>query len=178
MRQLCTHGDLQSHDIFTDSWSKGEIEIENLLVILLHRRRFICTCTYANTWPVYGCDFTYLGYPQKLKCESARSDQSAKIFTLEVSLAIVYSDQANPSTQFSTCLFRNDINTFHAHIWQLQSVKVKLLFKFHTGVAPGSQTSNYQSMCPYPQELSPPVNTPLKQMIYHSSIIEGVWFLE
>ena len=37
--------------------------------------------------------------------------------------------------------------------------------KFHTRVAPGSQTSNYQSMCRYPQELSPPVNTPLKQMM-------------
>ena len=37
--------------------------------------------------------------------------------------------------------------------------------KFHTRVAPGSQTSNYQSMCQYPQELSPPVNTPLKQMM-------------
>jgi len=37
----------------------------------------------ANTWPVYVCGFTYLDYPQKLKCEYVRSDQFAKVFTLE-----------------------------------------------------------------------------------------------
>ena len=26
-----------------------------------------CECAYANTWSVYRCGFTYLGYPRKLK---------------------------------------------------------------------------------------------------------------
>ena len=36
---------------------------------------------YANTWPINGCSFTYLGYPRKLKRENIQSDQSVKIFT-------------------------------------------------------------------------------------------------
>ena len=53
--------------------------------ILLHQRCLTCTCAcaYANTWPVYKCGFTYLGYPRKLKCKNVQSDQSSKVFTLE-----------------------------------------------------------------------------------------------
>jgi len=34
--------------------------------ILLHQRGLTYVCACANTWPVYGCGFTYLGYAQKL----------------------------------------------------------------------------------------------------------------
>ena len=40
-------------------------------------------CAYANTWPVYGCGFTYLGYPQKLKCEMFEVTNPWKFFTLK-----------------------------------------------------------------------------------------------
>jgi len=53
--------------------------------ILLHQRRLTFACAYAITWPVYGCGFTYLGYPQKLKCENVRSDQSTKISLSKIS---------------------------------------------------------------------------------------------
>ena len=70
-----------SHDILQTAGVRVRSRLRWLCwSILLHRRRLMCMCTYANTWPVYGCD---LGHPWKLKCENIQSNQFANIFTLE-----------------------------------------------------------------------------------------------
>jgi len=71
LRDRCAHAHSKLEcEVITFSQTAGvRVRSRSRWSILLHQRRLMCACTYANTWPVYGCGFTYLSYPRKLKCK-------------------------------------------------------------------------------------------------------------
>ena len=68
--------------VFTDQLRSAKIKTSKFLPVCVRIRKYM-DISFIHSWPVYGCGFTYRGYPWKLKCENVQSDQSVQIFTLK-----------------------------------------------------------------------------------------------